>query len=117
MSDDSDSGTPLPPVLAAAVQLVSDSMMETGGNFELAQSIFGECLSGKAKAKENMARALQASPRPPPPPCRCVGQFRCPTHWPPLLLCAWVPLHQPLLLLLPAPSKLAANSSRLCPKG
>jgi hypothetical protein len=63
-SDESDSGTPLPPALAAVVQLVSDNMMETGGNFEVAQSIFGERLSGKAKAKGNMARASRASATP-----------------------------------------------------
>jgi hypothetical protein len=63
-SDESDSGTPLPPTLTAAVQLVSDNMMETGGDFEVAQSIFGERLSGKAKAKGNMARALRASATP-----------------------------------------------------
>jgi hypothetical protein len=63
-SDDSNSGTPLPPALAAAAQLVSDNMMETGGDFEIAQSIFGERLSGKAKAKGNMARASRASATP-----------------------------------------------------
>jgi hypothetical protein len=63
-SDESNSGTPLPPVLAAAVQLVSDNMMETGGDFEIAQSIFGSRFSGKAKAKGNMARALRASATP-----------------------------------------------------
>jgi hypothetical protein len=63
-SDDSDSGTPLPPALAAAAQLVSDNMMETGGDFEIAQSIFGERLSGKAKAKGNMARVSRASTTP-----------------------------------------------------
>jgi hypothetical protein len=63
-SDESNSGTPLPPALTAAAQLVSDNMMETGGDFEVAQSIFGERLSGKAKAKGNMARALRASATP-----------------------------------------------------
>jgi hypothetical protein len=55
-SDESDSGTPLPPALAAAAQLVSDNMMETGRDFEIAQSIFGKRLPGKSKAKGNMAR-------------------------------------------------------------
>jgi hypothetical protein len=32
-SDESNSGTPLPPALAAAAQLVPDNMMETGGDF------------------------------------------------------------------------------------
>jgi hypothetical protein len=54
-SDESNSGTPLPPALAAAAQQVSDDIMETGGDFEIAQSIFGKRLSGKAKAKGNMA--------------------------------------------------------------
>jgi len=38
--------------------------METGGDFKIAQSIFGEHLSGKAKAKGNMARASRASATP-----------------------------------------------------
>jgi hypothetical protein len=63
-SDESNSGTPLPPALAAAAQLVSNNMMETGSDFEIAQSIFSEHLSGKAKAKGNMARALRASATP-----------------------------------------------------
>jgi hypothetical protein len=60
-SNESDSGTPLPPALAAAAQLVSDNMMETGSDFEIVQSIFGKCLPGKAKAKGNMARAKTSS--------------------------------------------------------
>jgi hypothetical protein len=55
-SDESDSGTPLPPALAAVAQQVLDDIMETGGNFEIAQSIFSKHLSGTVKAKGNMAR-------------------------------------------------------------
>jgi hypothetical protein len=56
-SDESNSGTPLPPALAAVAQQVLDNMMEMGSNFEIAQSIFDKRLPGKAKAKGNMARA------------------------------------------------------------
>jgi len=51
-SDNSDSGTPLPPKLAAAAREVSENMMETGGDFEIAESIFSKRLSGKATSKK-----------------------------------------------------------------
>jgi hypothetical protein len=64
-SNESNSGTPLPPALAAAAQLVSDNMMETGSDFEIAESIFGKRLLGKAKGKKTKATAaLRASVTP-----------------------------------------------------
>jgi hypothetical protein len=60
-SDDSDAGTPLPPKLAAAAQQISDNMMETGGDFEIAQSIFSKQLSGKAKGKKATTKGQRAS--------------------------------------------------------
>jgi hypothetical protein len=59
-SDESDSGTPLPPALAAAAQLVSDNMMETGGDFEIARSIFGESLAYDT-AKVSRSKKKKAS--------------------------------------------------------
>jgi hypothetical protein len=62
-SDESNSGTPLPPALAAAVSL--DNMMETGGDFEISRSIFGERPGSTVKkTKGNMARASRASATP-----------------------------------------------------
>jgi hypothetical protein len=66
-SDDSDSGTPLPPKLTAAVRKASDNMMETGGDFEIAQSIFGKQFSGKAKGKKATTKAQRASSATPTP--------------------------------------------------
>jgi hypothetical protein len=57
-SDESNSGTLLPPALAAAAQLVLDNMMETGSDFEIAESIFGKRLLGKAKDKKAKATAV-----------------------------------------------------------
>jgi hypothetical protein len=59
-SDESDSGTPLPPALAAAAQLVLDNMMETGGDFEIARSIFGESLAYDT-AKVSKSKKKKAS--------------------------------------------------------
>jgi hypothetical protein len=62
-SDDSDSGTPLPPKL----QEFSDNMMETAADFDVASSIFGERSGSKAtKGKGNMARASRATATPTP---------------------------------------------------
>jgi hypothetical protein len=65
-SDDSDSGTPLPPKLAAAAREVSENMMETGGDFEIAESIFGKRLSGKATSKKASTLSSRASATPTP---------------------------------------------------
>jgi hypothetical protein len=60
-SDDSDSGTPLPPALAAAIRVASDNMMETAADCDVASSIFGERSGSKVKrAKGNMGRASRA---------------------------------------------------------
>jgi hypothetical protein len=66
-SDDSDAGTPLPPKLASVAQQILDNMMEMGGDFEIAQSIFGKQLSGKAKGKKATSRAQRASSATPTP--------------------------------------------------
>jgi hypothetical protein len=66
-SDDSDAGTPLPPKLTTAAQQILDNMMETGGDFDVAQSIFGKQLSGKAKGKKATTRAQQDSSATPTP--------------------------------------------------
>jgi hypothetical protein len=65
-SDNSDSGTPLPPKLAAAAREVSENMMEMGGDFEIAESIFGKRLSGKATSKKATTLSSRASVTPTP---------------------------------------------------
>jgi hypothetical protein len=67
-SDDSDSGTPLPPMLAAAVRAASDNMMETAADFDVASSIFGERSGPKVKkGKSKTSGGQQASSATPTP--------------------------------------------------
>jgi hypothetical protein len=73
-SDDSDSGTPLPPMLAAAVRAAPDNMMETAADFDIASSIFGERSGHKVKKGKSKTSggqwASSATPTPSSPSMR-----------------------------------------------
>jgi hypothetical protein len=80
-SNDSDKGTPLPPRLAEFVHAASAEVMDTGGDFDVASSIFGRS-STKKKGKQAITGQMRMSSLVPPPPRhRARRQLRCRTLW------------------------------------
>jgi hypothetical protein len=67
-SDDSDKGTPLPPHLAEFARAASAEVMDTGGDFDVASSIFGRP-STKKKGKQAITGQMRMSS---PLPCDTV---------------------------------------------
>jgi hypothetical protein len=66
-SNDSDQGTPLPPRLAAVVRAASAEVMDTGGNFDVASSIFGTRTPTRKKGKQSITGQMRMSSLLPPP--------------------------------------------------
>jgi hypothetical protein len=66
-SDDSDQGTPLPPRLAAVARAASAEVMDTGGDFDVASSIFGTRTPTRKKGKQSITGQMRMSSLLPPP--------------------------------------------------
>jgi hypothetical protein len=60
-SDDSNQGTPLPPCLVEAARAASAEVMDTGGDFDVASSIFGTQTPTRKRGKQSITGKMRMS--------------------------------------------------------